>query len=65
MIVKYYRLYCDECDRWIDDVETSSIDKAVSIERQIGDDTKITKRLNGAYHIECADCVRRHNDNQS
>lgn len=56
MIVKYYRLYCDECDKWIDDVETSSIDKAVRILKQLDEGVKITKRLNGAYHIECANC---------
>lgn len=62
MIVKYYRLYCDECGRWIDDVETSSIDKAVRILKQTDESVKITKRLNGAYHIECADCARRKNN---
>ena len=56
MIQKYYRLHCDRCDRWINDIDTSSIDKAVRIEKQIGDGTKITKRVNGAYYIECADC---------
>ena len=62
MIVKYYKLYCDECGRWIDDIETSSIDKAMRIKKQSGNGTKITKRLNGTYHIECADCVRRKNE---
>lgn len=59
MIVKYYKLYCDECGRWIDDVKTSSIDKAVRItKRTEGDDVKITKRLNGAYHIKCVHCIK-------
>lgn len=58
MIAKYYRLYCDKCDRWIDDIETSSIDRAMRIEKQNGNGTKITKRVNGAYHIECADCAK-------
>lgn len=56
MIVKYYTLYCDKCGVKINTWETSSMDKAVSLEKKSQNGTKITKRLNGAYHIECADC---------
>lgn len=59
MIVKYYRLYCDECDKWIDDVETSSIDRAVRIMKQTDESVKITKRLNGSYHIKCDLCAAK------
>ncbi len=62
MIIKQYKLYCDKCGRYIDELETSSIDKAVRLERNKNDRIKITKRVNGAYHIECADCVRRKNE---
>ena len=59
MIVKHYKLYCDKCGRKISSWETTSIKKAVSLEKKALNGTKITKRLNGAYHIECADCVWR------
>lgn len=58
MIRKYYRLFCDGCGRWIDDIETSSVDKAMRIEKLMEYGTKITKRVNGAYHIECRDCAK-------
>jgi hypothetical protein len=38
--------------------ETTSIDKAVSLEKKDFNGTKITKRVNGAYYIECADCAK-------
>lgn len=61
MIIKYYRIYCDECGMYIGEVETSSIDKAVRLERNKNDRIKITKRVNGAYHIKCADCRKDKN----
>lgn len=57
MIVKHYALLCDKCGRWINDWETSSVEKAVSLEKKGNYGTKITKRLYGAYHIECVDCA--------
>ena len=58
MIIKYYTLYCDKCGRMINSWETTSIDKAVSLEKKDFNGTKITKRVNGAYYIECADCAK-------
>lgn len=65
MIRKYYRLFCDECGKWIDDIETSSIDKAVRIIKHTeGDDVKITKRVNGTYHIKCIHCIKEKKNGQ-
>lgn len=58
MIVKYYTLYCDKCDAKINTWQTSSAEKAVSLEKKSFNGTKITKRVNGAYYIECADCAK-------
>lgn len=58
MIKKYYTLYCDKCGDKVHAWETSSIEKAVRLEKRYFKDTKITKRLNGAYYIECAYCQK-------
>ena len=62
MIVKNYTLYCDKCGAKINTWQTSSAEKAVSLEKKsFFDGAKITKRVNGAYHIECADCAKENN----
>lgn len=56
MIQKWYWLICDKCGKVVSYWETSSADKAVRMEKREGS-AKITKRVNGTYHIECIDCA--------
>jgi hypothetical protein len=56
MIEKWYCLKCDKCGEVVNYWETSSIDKAVRMEKREGC-AKITKRVNGAYYIECKECA--------
>lgn len=58
MIQKWYCLICDKCGEVVNYWETTSIDKAVRIEKRNGS-TKIAKRVNGSYYIECKECLSR------
>jgi len=57
MIEKLYCLRCDECGEVINYWQTSSIEKAIRKEK-INGEVKITKRVNGMYHLVCQDCVK-------
>ena len=62
MIEKWYWLICDKCRKVVGYYETSSIEKAIRMEKRKGS-AKITKRVNGAYHIECAECRKKESEN--
>lgn len=57
MIEKWYCLKCDKCGEVVNYWETSSIEKAIRMEKR-NEGAKITKRVNGTYHILCPDCVK-------
>lgn len=54
MIEKWYCLRCDSCGEVINYWQTSSIKKAIALERK--EPTKITKRVSGIYRLICQDC---------